>query len=65
MGDMNKTVKYINTLLQHYCLSFNSEYFNELKQRHIDSTKNNKSNVEVVIGDLVLIKDDLVLPTNK
>ena len=34
-------------------------------QRHFDPTKNNKSNVELVIGDVVLVNDDLVLPRNK
>ena len=65
MEDMNKRVKYINTLLQHYWSRFNSEYLSELRQRHIDSTKKKKSNVGLVIGDVVLIKDDLVLPRNK
>ena len=60
--ELNKRFEYLNTLLKHYWSRFNSEYLSELRERHINSSKGSKTDMNtLIIGDVVLIKDDLVL----
>ena len=60
--ELNKRFEYFNTLLKHYWSRFNSEYLSELRERHINSSKGSKTDMNtLIIGDVVLIKDDLVL----
>ena len=61
-NELNKRFDYLNRLLKHYWSRFHYEYLSELRERHINSLKSSKTDMNAqIIGDVVLIKDDLVL----
>ena len=67
MQEMNKRMTYLTVILSNWWKRFNTEYMNELRERHISQNRNKvrgAANVPIV-GDVALIKDDAVMPRNK
>ena len=57
--NMNARFKYLQTVINHYWKRFSNEYLLELHQHHIHASKRNYDNYcKLLLGDVVLIKDD-------
>ena len=63
--DTSKRVRYLRNLLTSYWRVFSSTYLNELRQIHIYRKIKSQDRRKLLLGDVVLIKDDVPLPRNK
>ena len=63
-NDYSRRAKHIQTLLAHFWKRFKSEYLNELRQREL-YLKAKSSNKPLIVGDVVIIRDDLHTPRSQ
>ena len=64
-ADVVRRVKYIRTLLTNFWKRFSLSYLNELRQNHIYRQSKSPDNRKLIIGDVVLIRDDIPLPRHQ
>jgi len=55
----------INTILEHFRKRFSSTYFNELRQSHFYRKSQTADKRHLLVGDIVLVKDDTHLPRSR
>ena len=61
--DCVKRVKYLQTTIQQFFNRFKSSYLNELREHHLLQKKKHSDDPdELVVGDIVIIKEDYVTP---
>ena len=63
-NEFHKRLKYLDVVMDNYWRRFHTDYLSELREQHISSSKNIGKSV-IVNGDVVLIKDDEMLPRSK
>ena len=62
--NMNKKLRYLKTLLDRYGRKFQSEYLNELREKHLYNQRKCDVANKLNVGDVVLIKDDEIKTRN-
>lgn len=60
-----KRLRRINTILEHFRKRFSSTYFNELRQSHFYRKSQTADKRHLLVGDIVLVKDDTHLPRSR
>ena len=60
-----KRLRQLTKILKHFHKSFASIYLNELRQSHLNGKVNVAVKYNLIVGDIVLIKDDQPLPRSK
>lgn len=60
-----KRLRHLNKVLEHFRKRFLSTYINELRQTHIYQKSNIADNRNLVMGDIVIVKDDNPLPRSR
>ena len=62
LSDCSKRAKYLSKIISDYWTRFSSTYLNELRQRHMYEKRKSNNKNKLLVGDVVLIKDDIITP---
>ncbi|XP_066916217.1 uncharacterized protein [Clytia hemisphaerica] len=60
-----KRLRHLHKILEHFRNRFSSIYINELRQSHMYREINKPDKRKLVVGDIVLVKDDTHLPRSR
>jgi len=63
--DASKRFQYVRKLLNDFWKRFSSHYLNEIRQSNLYRKQNKADTRKLVVGDIVLIRDDEPLPRNR